>query len=106
MMRIQWLETAPALIAREVLAIPVDLPLRLLVRVIDQRDVHYAFAEVERRLHSVGKPAALVLAHDQPIDDDLNQVLAAMIDLRRRIDAVRLVVNAHAHKTAATNLLE
>jgi hypothetical protein len=98
MMRIERLEAAAALIAGEVLAVAIDLPLRLLARVVDMSDVHHALAEVERGFDGLRESAALVLAHDETIDHDLDQMLAAMIDRGRRIDVERLAIDAHAHE--------
>ncbi|HMF29110.1 MAG TPA: hypothetical protein VKE42_10090, partial [Candidatus Cybelea sp.] len=88
------------------LAVAIYLPLRFLARVIDVGDVHHPLAKIERRLDRVGEARALRFAHDQAIDDDFDQMLAAMIDLRRRIDVERLAVNAHAHEAGAANLVE
>ena len=49
-MRIERLKAAAALVAGEVLAVAIDLPFRLLARVIDMRDVHHSLAEIEGRL--------------------------------------------------------
>jgi hypothetical protein len=105
-MRIERLEAAAALVAREVLAEALDLPLRLLARLIDVGDVHHPFAKFQGGLDGVGQPAPLGLADDHSVNDHFHRVLAAMVDLRRVVHGVRLAVDAHPHETRAANLVE
>ena len=56
--------------------------------VVDQGDVQDAAAQVQGGLDGVGDTAPLARAGDKAIDDDLNQMLATMIDVRRLFDVV------------------
>ncbi len=105
-MRVQRLETATAAIAGEVLAEALDAPVRLGLAVLDVRDVHDAAAQVQTPLHRIGDARPLIGTHHHAIDHDLDEMLAAMIDGRRLFDVVRAAIDAHAHETAATNLVE
>src|SRR5262249_20331939 len=105
MMRVERLKAAPALLAHQVLAETLDLPVRLVARLIHADDMDHALAQVKRRLDRIGEPAALSASHDGPVHDHLDDVLAAMIDVRRLLDVVRPAIHAHAQKPAAANLL-
>src|SRR5262245_44952784 len=104
MVRIERLEAAATLIAGIMLAVAIHLPVRLIALVIDMGDVHDALAQLECRLNRVRQPATLRRPDNQAIDNDFNEVLAAMIDVGRLVDAVRLAIDAHADKAGAANL--
>ena len=81
--RRELLEAPPAAVARAVLAVAVDVPVRLVGLVADPGDVDHALAQVERRLDRVGQPRPGRPADHRAVDDDLDPVLAAMAQLRR-----------------------
>ena len=105
-MRVERFEASATAVAGEVLAITIHFPRRLRARVIDAGNVHYALAQIERGLYRFRDSAALILAHDQTIHHDLDEMLAAMVDARRFADVVRFAIDAHTHEAAAANLLE
>src|SRR5262249_6534261 len=105
MMRVERLEAAAALLAHQVLAEALDLPVRLFARLIHAHDMHNTLAQVEGRLDRIGKPAALAAAHYRPVHHHLDHVFAAVIDARRPLDVVGLAIHAHAQEAAAANLL-
>src|SRR5207244_4190872 len=80
MVRIERLEAAAAAVAGEVLAVAIDAPGCLVARVVHVGDMHHPAAQLQGSLHRVGEAATLSLADDEAIDDDLDLVLAAMVD--------------------------
>ncbi len=93
--RRQLLEAPPALVARAVLAVPLDLPLRLVLVLLDLRDEHDPLAQVERRLDRVGQPRTGRAADNGAVDDDLDRVLASSAQFGRLIQADGSAVDPH-----------
>src|SRR5262249_11742780 len=89
MVRIERLEAPAALVAGEMLAIPLDLPARLGLAFFDMRHLQHARAQVQARLDGIRDPAALTAANHDAVDDHLDLMLAAMIDGGRFLDVVR-----------------
>src|SRR5438128_1822954 len=65
----------------------------------------HAAIEVERLLDRVGHARSLARADDDAIDDDLDLMLAAVVDRRRFVEAVRLTVDADAGVPGPANFV-
>ena len=76
----------------------LQLPLALgpVRRAVDELGDDQAVGQAQRRLHRVGQPATARLAHDQPVDDDVDGVLVLLVQRRRLGQRVRLAVHADA----------
>src|SRR5579872_4289891 len=105
-MRVERLKAAPALVAHEMLTVALDAPLRFRFRVIDVRDVQHATAQVQSRFDRIGDARPLIGPHHDAIHDNLDEMLAPMVNRRRFLDAVRFAINAQPHEAAAPHLVE
>src|SRR5436309_2057470 len=103
-MRVQRLETTAAAVASIMLAEALDLPLRLGAVVIDMGHVQHTAAQIECRFDAVGNATPLAGTHNHAIHDDLDLMLAAVVDGRRLFYVVRPAVHAHADEPVAANL--
>jgi len=104
--RVERLVASATVVARQELAEPLHLPLRLVDIRIDVGDVHDPFAQCQRLLDRLGDPRSRVRADDVAIDDDLDAMLAPVVDLRWLVQAVRLAVHPHPHISRPANLVE
>src|SRR5438093_949060 len=80
---VRWVERleAPATtVTGEVLAIALDFPAGLVPAVVHRGDVQHTAAQIQAGFDGVGDSAALAGTHHHPINDHLDEVLAAMVD--------------------------
>src|SRR5207302_1299962 len=73
---VERLKTAATAVAGEVLAVALHLPIRLRPIRVHVGDEDDALAEVQGGLDRVGEAAALAVADDDAVHDDLDLVLA------------------------------
>ena len=69
-------------------------------------DLDEPFGELERRLDGVGEAAAIVGAHDEPIDDDGDVVILPPIELGRVGDLDQRAVDVRANEALLAHGLE
>ena len=62
-------------------------------RVSALNDLDEALGELERRLERVGEAAAILGAHDEPVDDDGDRVVLPPVELRRIGELDQLAVD-------------
>ena len=104
--RVQRLVTRPALVARQVLRKLLDGPLRFVFFEIDKRDQHHAFTETERLFHGFGDAGSRTGAHDVPIDDNFDAVLAFVVDCGRLVEVERTTIDAHSCEPRPADFIE
>ena len=103
--RRQLLEASATAVARPVLAVAVDVPVRLVRLGADLGDQHDPLAQVERRLDRVGQPRAGRAPDDRAVDDDLDPMLAARAQLGRVVEADRPAVDPDAGEPRAPEVV-
>ena len=63
-------------------------------------------ASADRRLDRVGQALAHVVAHHQPVDDDRDVVLVALVEHDRLLEHAHAVVDLHAREAVGAQLVE
>src|SRR5262245_15674507 len=94
-MRVEYLETQIAVLAREMLRIALHLPLRFVLIRIHVSDMHLTSAELECLLHRFCDSRARAPFHNVAIHNDFDRMFAAVVDRRWLVDGVAFAINAH-----------
>ena len=76
------------------------------LRVVHVGDPRHALAQPQGGLEGFGQPLAQIGPHLEAIDDRLDRVLAAHVELGRLVELHHLAVDAGAHETARLQLLD
>src|SRR5262249_9134037 len=69
-------------------------------------DLNDAVREAERGLERIGQPHAEAVLHDEPIDDDLDGVLALLVELDVLTELAHDAVHANAREALALQIEE
>ncbi len=73
---------------------------------VDQIDRHEPLGEGDRGLHRLREARAQVLAHHEPVDDDLDRVLELLVERRGLVEQVELAVDLDPRKALVAEMLE
>ena len=103
-MRRKRLETPPATVAHEVLAVRLDLPSRFRHVVARMGHPQHAAAERQGVFHGAGDPRSGVGANRHAVDHHLDVVPSPAVDLRRLIDRVGPPIDANPHVAGRAGL--
>ena len=82
------------------------LPVGVVLGQVDLLDDDQPLRQPQRRLHRVGEALANALADDEPVDDDLDVVLEALVEGRGVVEALGGAVDAHPVEAASAQLTE
>src|SRR5262245_45312220 len=74
--------------------------------VVGDLDGGYSVGETQGRLQRIGQPRAEVLAHDQPVDDNVDRVLALLVELDLLAELADRAVDANARVPLALEIEE